>query len=87
MAGDINAHSPIWNFYYHRRQNITIFKDIIEQFRLFINNKSGQTTRPSNREVSIINLVLSLLQLDFLTLWEISKKYSLLFNHELMVLR
>ncbi len=24
MAGDINAHSPLWNPHYHRRQNATV---------------------------------------------------------------
>lgn len=87
MAGDINVHSFIWNFYYYRKQNVTIFKDFIEKFRLLNNNKPRRATRFSSREVSIIDFALLLLQFGFLTLWIISEKYLSLFDFKLIVLR
>ena len=87
MAGVVNAHSLIWNSHYHRRQNATILEDIIEQFGLLINNKPGRATRPSSREISIIDLAISSPQLGPLTLWEIPDEYPSLSNHELIVLR
>lgn len=86
MAGNINAHSSIWNSYCYKRQNATILEDLIKQFGLFINNKSGRTTRSLNREVSVINLALFTAKLGPLTLWEIPEKYPLLSDHELIVL-
>ena len=63
MAGDINAHSPVWNSHCHRRQNATILENLIEEFGLLINNKPGRATRPSSREISIIDFALSSPQL------------------------
>ena len=51
MAGDVNAHNPVWNSHCHRRQNAMILEDIIKQFGLLINNKPGWATRPSSRKV------------------------------------
>lgn len=68
MAGNINAHSSIWNSYCYRRQNATILEDFIKQFGLFINNESECTTYPSNKEVSVINLVLFTAKLELLIL-------------------
>ena len=44
MAGDVNAHSLVWNSHCHRRQNATSLEDIIEQFGLLVNNEPGCTT-------------------------------------------
>ena len=68
MAGDINADSLVWNSHCHRKQNATIFEDVIEQFGLLINNEPGRATRLSSRDVSIINLALSSPQLSPLIL-------------------
>ena len=87
MAGDINTHSPIWNPHCQRRQNATILEDLIEQFGLFISNEPGRSTRPSSREVSVIDLALSSIELGPLTLWEIPEEFPSLSDHELIVLR
>ena len=68
MAGDINAHSLIWNPHCQRRQNATILEDFIEQFRLFINNKPRRSTYLSSRKVLVIDLALSSIELGLLTL-------------------
>ena len=52
-----------------------------------INNEPGRATRPIGREVSIIDLTLSLPQLGPLTLWKIPEEYPSLSNHELIVLQ
>lgn len=57
MTKDVNTHNPVWNLYCYRRQNAAIWKDLIEQFGLLVNNKPGYATRPLSREVSVINLV------------------------------
>lgn len=54
IAGDINAHSPIWNPHCHRRQNATILEEFIERFGLLINNKPGRATCPSSHTISIL---------------------------------
>lgn len=38
MDGDINVYNSVFNSYRQKRQNATIFKEIIEQFKQFINN-------------------------------------------------
>ena len=87
MAGDFNACSPVWNSHCHRRQNTTIFEDIIELFGLLINNEPIRATRPSSRDVLIIDLALSSPKLGPLTLWEISDEYPSLSDYELIILR
>ena len=87
MAGDINAYSPIWNSHCYKKQNATIFEEPIKQFGLLINNDPERATRPSNREVLLIDLALSLPQLSPLTLWKIPEKYPLLSDHKLIVLQ
>ena len=87
MAIDINAYSLVWNSHCYRKQNVIIFKEIIEQFGLFINNKPGRAIRFSSRDVSIIDLALLLSQVGPLTLQKISEKYLSLSDHELIVLR
>lgn len=84
VIDDMNAYSLIWNLYYQIKKNAKLLKDLIEKFDLFINNKPGQTTRPASKKISIIDLVLSIIKLGFLTLWKISKKYPSFFNHELI---
>ena len=78
IAGDINAHSPVWNPHYYRRQNALVLEELIEKFDLLIN-------RPSSHNVSIIDLALSTVELGPLTLWEIPEEYPALSDHELIV--
>lgn len=87
MARDIKAHSPVWNFHCHRRQNANNYKDFIKKFRLLINNKPRRAIRPSNGEVSIIDFALLSSQSSLLTLWKIQKEYPSLSDYELIVLR
>lgn len=63
MADDINANSALWNPYYHRQQNATVLEGLIEQYRLLINNEPGRLTRPTIRDVSVIDLDLSTTEL------------------------
>lgn len=58
MVGDINAHSPKWNSYSHKKLNATIFKEIIKQYGLLVNKQPGCATHSSSREMSIINHIL-----------------------------
>ena len=87
IAGDINAHSPMWNPHCHQKQNTSILEDIIDQYGLLINNEPGRSTRPMSQGISVIDLALSTAVLRPLTLWEISEKYPALSDHELILLR
>ena len=44
MAGNVNAHSFVWNSHCHRRKNAIFFKKLIKEFRLLINNKPERAT-------------------------------------------
>ena len=87
FLGDVNAHSPVWNPHYRRRDNAKPLEDLIEKFDLLINNKLGRTTRPASTGVSVIDLALSTVELGFLTLWEVPEEYPSLSDHELILLR
>lgn len=84
IAGNINAHSPIWNPHCYKRQNGSVLEELIEQFGLLINNEPGRSTRPSSQGVSVIDLALSIGKLDPFTLWEIPEEYLV---HKLILLR
>lgn len=86
MAGNINIHSQVQNSHCHRRQNAAILEDLIEQFGLLINNEPKRATCSLNKEILVIELALSFVQLGPLTPWEISKKHLLLSDHQLIVL-
>lgn len=87
IAGDINAHSPIWNPHCYRRQNATVLEELIERFGLLINNEPGYATRPSSHIISIIDLALSTAEFGPLTLWEIPEEYPATSSHKLIVFR
>ena len=87
VAGDVNAHSPVWNPHCHKRQNASILEGFIDQFGLLINNEPGRSTRPTSQGVSVIDLALSTVELGPLTLWEIPEEYPALSDHELILLR
>ena len=87
IAGDINAHSPIWNPHCHKTQNASILEELIDKFSLLINNKPGYPTCPTSQGISVINLALSIVKLGPLTLWEIPKEHPALSDHELILLR
>ena len=87
IAGDINAHSFVWNPHCHRKQNASVLEELIDQFGLLINNEPGRSTRPISQGISVIDLALSTSELGPLTLWEIPEDYPALSNHELILLR
>ncbi len=87
IAEDINAHSPVWNLYCHRRQNAAVLKELLERFGLLINNEPGRATRPLSHTISIIDLVLFTRELGLLTFLEIPEEYPALSDHELIVFR
>ena len=87
LLGDVNTYSPVWNPHYQKRQNTEFLEDFIEKFDLLINNESGWTTRPASAGVFVIDLALSIIELGFLTFWEIPKKYLLFSDHELIFLQ
>lgn len=60
MTENINAYSWVWNSHCHKKQNVAILENLIEQFRLLINNKTGRTTCPSSKKISVIDFILSL---------------------------
>lgn len=68
LLGDVNTHSPVWNLYCQRKQNAKSLKDLIEKFDLLINNKLGRIIKSVSAGVSIIDLVLLIIELSFLTL-------------------
>ncbi len=68
IARDINAHSSIWNPYYHHKQNTSLLEEMIDQYGLLVNNKPGRSTRPISQGISVIDLALSTLELGPLTL-------------------
>ncbi len=87
IAGDINAHSPVWNPHCHRRQNAFVLEELIDKFSLLINNEPGRPTRPASQGVLVIDLALSIVELGLLTLWEIPEEHPSLSDHELILLR
>ena len=87
IAGDINAHSPVWNPHCHRKQNASVLEELIDHFGLFVNNEPGRSTRPISQGISVIDLALSTAELGPLTLWEIPEEYPALSDHELILLR
>lgn len=86
IASNINAHSPIWNPYCHRRQNISILEELIDKFSLLINSQPGCSTCPASQGISVLDLAFSIAELGPLTLWEIPEEHSALSDHKLILL-
>ena len=63
LLDDINAYSPIWKSHCQIWKNAKPLEDLIEKFDLLINNGPGQTTRPANKAISIIDLAFSTTEL------------------------
>ena len=82
----MNAHSPSWNLYYIRQQNIRSLKDLINQYKLIIDNNTDFSTCLQSQRTFIINLALTKAKLKQFTLWEILEKYLLISNHKLILL-
>ena len=86
IAGDINAHSPVWNSYYHQKQNASILEEMIDEYNLLVNNKPGRSTWPISQGTLVIDLALSTAELGPLTFWEILEEYLALSDHKLILL-
>jgi hypothetical protein len=60
VAGDMNAHSKIWNPRAEKRRNTTFWEDIIEQHGLVIwNSEEVIRSGPNMDRISIIDLTLA----------------------------
>lgn len=60
LAGDFNAHSPIWNPQCTRsqRRDATFLEELVETHELVVKN-NGQATRPASMCHSVIDLILA----------------------------
>lgn len=87
LAGDMNAHNPLWNLHCHQRQNASVLEEMIDEYGLLVNNEPGRSTRPLSQGISVIDLALTTAALGPLTLWEIPEEYPALSDHELIFLR
>lgn len=55
---DMNAYSPIWNPYCRSKKNTGLFKELIDSYKLIVNNDPDYAIRPlSQGQLSIIDLV------------------------------
>ena len=59
IAGDMNAHSPMWNLCCHQRQNAGPLEELIERYELLVNNDTDVPIQLASRGVSIIDLALT----------------------------
>lgn len=82
----MNAHSPMWNPHCRQKQNAGPLEELIETYKLLVNNDTGFPTRPGSQGLSIIDLALTSPDLGLLRVWEIPKEYPSLSDHELIVL-
>lgn len=87
ILGDMNAHSSMWNPHCQTRKNAGPLEELIEGYKLIINNDPDYAIRPASQGgVSIINLAFSSPELGPLYLWEIPEEYPSLSDHELILL-
>ncbi len=82
----MNAHSPIWNPHCHQKQNAGPLEELIETYKLLVNNNTDFPTRPGSQGRSIIDLALTSPSLGLLRIWEIPEEYPSLSDHELILL-
>lgn len=87
IAGDINAHSLLWNPHYYERQNTSVLKELIDYYGFFLNNEPGRSTQPLSHRSLVIDLALSTTAFGSLTLWKIPEEYLALSDYELILLR
>ena len=64
IVGDMNAHSTMWNPHCHQKQNASPLEEIIERYKLIVNNDTDFPMRPSSRKFSIIDLALTNFELS-----------------------
>ena len=76
----------MWNFHCHQKQNASPLEDLIEIYKLIVNNDTNFLTRQSSRKFSIIDLALTNSKLGPLPVWEIPEEYLSLSNHEFILM-
>ena len=82
----MNAHSSMWNPYYRQSVNAGPLEEIIESYKLIVNNNTNFLTRLSIPRISIIDLALTSLELGPFRVWEIPEKYLLLSDYKLILI-
>ena len=64
----MNTHNSMWNSHYCPKQNAGSLKQLIETYKLIINNDTDFPTRPLSHGLLIIDLALTNIELGFLRL-------------------
>ena len=82
----MNAYSPLWNPHCYQRQNADPLEELIETYKLLVNNNTDFPTWQGSRGRSIIDLALTSPGLGLLRVWEIPEEYPSLSDHELILL-
>ena len=87
IVRNINAHSPIWNPHCYIKKNSGPLEELIDCYKLIVNNNPDYITYLSSQSmVSIIDLAQSSLELGPLYIQEIPEEYPLLSDHGLILL-
>ena len=86
IVGDMNANSSIWNPHCRQKQNAGPLEELIEKYKLLVNNDTDFPTQTESRRISIIDLALTSPGLGLLQVWEIPEEYPSLSDHELILL-
>jgi hypothetical protein len=83
VAGDMNAHSKMWNPKTKKRRNATFWEGIVEEYGLVIwNSEEGTRVGPNTDSVSIIDLTLSSPDLELN--WSLRGEESTGSDHEVI---
>lgn len=85
--GDMNVYSPDWNLHCNRHQNASPLEELIDIYELIVSNDTDQPTWLTSQEISIIYLAFIIKNLGRLIFWEIPEEYSLLLDHEMILLQ
>ena len=59
IVGEMNAHSFMWNPHCRQKQNAGPLEELIEKYKLLVNNDTDFPTRPGSRGISILDLALT----------------------------
>lgn len=85
ILGDFNAHSPYGNLACRHRLRADQLETIIDDYGLLVNNDTTMATRPKQTPGhSIIDLTLTIPELDYLPAWTIDPDYVTPSDHELI---
>ena len=83
----MNAHSTMWNSHCYQKINASFLKELVESYKLILNNNTDFPIHPSGSKISIINLALTSFDLGPLRIWEILRKFPSVSDYELILLR